>query len=119
MDGSDLKQFFDSNYSQIYFIFYENFITLENSLKQKGKLWSFSSSCGSVLQSIPLEPVPWLSGPQLSVFTLSFLHYCVSVDHFNLVHGLSERDSGLISALTPPCSHLGSCSSLCSAETQS
>ncbi|XP_065691763.2 ral GTPase-activating protein subunit alpha-2 isoform X1 [Patagioenas fasciata] len=36
VDGSDLKQFFESNYSQIYFIFYENFITLENSLKQKG-----------------------------------------------------------------------------------
>ncbi|XP_075781906.1 ral GTPase-activating protein subunit alpha-2 isoform X3 [Pelodiscus sinensis] len=35
-DGSDLKQFFEINYSQIYFIFYENFITLENSLKQKG-----------------------------------------------------------------------------------
>ncbi|XP_064915519.1 ral GTPase-activating protein subunit alpha-2 isoform X2 [Columba livia] len=36
VDGSDLKQFFESNYSQIYFIFYENFITLESSLKQKG-----------------------------------------------------------------------------------
>ncbi|NXH59006.1 RGPA2 protein, partial [Rhabdornis inornatus] len=36
VDGSDLKQLFDNNYSQIYFIFYENFITLENSLKQKG-----------------------------------------------------------------------------------
>ncbi|XP_071403683.1 ral GTPase-activating protein subunit alpha-2 [Pithys albifrons albifrons] len=36
VDGSDLKQFFDNNYSQIYFIFYENFVTLENSLKQKG-----------------------------------------------------------------------------------
>ncbi|KFP37946.1 Ral GTPase-activating protein subunit alpha-2, partial [Chlamydotis macqueenii] len=36
VDGSDLKQFFESNYSQIYFIFYENFVTLENSLKQKG-----------------------------------------------------------------------------------
>ncbi|XP_061845394.1 ral GTPase-activating protein subunit alpha-2 isoform X4 [Colius striatus] len=36
VDGSDLKQFFENNYSQIYFIFYENFITLENSLKQKG-----------------------------------------------------------------------------------
>ncbi|XP_074845399.1 ral GTPase-activating protein subunit alpha-2 isoform X2 [Carettochelys insculpta] len=35
-DGSDLKQFFEINYSQIYFIFYENFITLENNLKQKG-----------------------------------------------------------------------------------
>ncbi|KAM6208067.1 ral GTPase-activating protein subunit alpha-2 isoform 6-T6 [Sarcoramphus papa] len=36
VDGSDLKQFFENNYSQIYFIFYETFITLENSLKQKG-----------------------------------------------------------------------------------
>ncbi|KFQ19549.1 Ral GTPase-activating protein subunit alpha-2, partial [Mesitornis unicolor] len=36
VDGSDLKQFFENNYSQIYFIFYENFTTLENSLKQKG-----------------------------------------------------------------------------------
>ncbi|XP_072783422.1 ral GTPase-activating protein subunit alpha-2 isoform X3 [Taeniopygia guttata] len=36
VDGSDLKQFFDNHYSQIYFIFYENFVTLENSLKQKG-----------------------------------------------------------------------------------
>ncbi|KAK4823767.1 hypothetical protein QYF61_006222 [Mycteria americana] len=36
VDGSDLKQFFENNYSQIYFIFYENFVTLENSLKQKG-----------------------------------------------------------------------------------
>lgn len=37
MDASDLKQFFEINYSQIYFIFYENFIALENSLKLKGK----------------------------------------------------------------------------------
>ncbi|XP_066479079.1 ral GTPase-activating protein subunit alpha-2 isoform X1 [Tiliqua scincoides] len=36
VDGSELKQFFEINYSQIYFIFYENFVTLETSLKQKG-----------------------------------------------------------------------------------
>ncbi|XP_077789672.1 ral GTPase-activating protein subunit alpha-2 isoform X2 [Podarcis muralis] len=36
IEGSELKQFFEINYSQIYFIFYENFITLETSLKQKG-----------------------------------------------------------------------------------
>ncbi|XP_077165864.1 ral GTPase-activating protein subunit alpha-2 isoform X2 [Paroedura picta] len=36
IDGSELKPFFEANYSQIYFIFYENFITLETSLKQKG-----------------------------------------------------------------------------------
>uniref|UniRef100_A0A803YSR9 Ral GTPase activating protein catalytic subunit alpha 2 n=1 Tax=Meleagris gallopavo TaxID=9103 RepID=A0A803YSR9_MELGA len=35
---SDLKQLFENNYSQIFFIFYENFITLENSLKQKGSI---------------------------------------------------------------------------------
>uniref|UniRef100_A0A4W5Q1B6 Ral GTPase activating protein catalytic subunit alpha 2 n=1 Tax=Hucho hucho TaxID=62062 RepID=A0A4W5Q1B6_9TELE len=34
---SELKTFFESNCSQIYFIFYENFITLESNLKQKGK----------------------------------------------------------------------------------
>lgn len=47
VDGSDLKQFFESNYSQIYFIFYENFVTLENNLKQKGKFWSFVSNWAS------------------------------------------------------------------------
>ncbi|XP_042317654.1 ral GTPase-activating protein subunit alpha-2 isoform X2 [Sceloporus undulatus] len=36
VDGSELKHFFEINYSQIYFIFYENFITLESTLKQKG-----------------------------------------------------------------------------------
>uniref|UniRef100_A0A672TTY8 Ral GTPase activating protein catalytic subunit alpha 2 n=1 Tax=Strigops habroptila TaxID=2489341 RepID=A0A672TTY8_STRHB len=56
VDGSDLKQFFENNYSQIYFVFYENFITLENSLKQKGKcegirlflLWlqALQTNCG-------------------------------------------------------------------------
>ncbi|MBN3271666.1 RGPA2 protein, partial [Polyodon spathula] len=36
LDGGELKTFFETNCSQIYFIFYENFITLESSLKQKG-----------------------------------------------------------------------------------
>ncbi|KAM3595477.1 uncharacterized protein V6R79_024062 [Siganus canaliculatus] len=36
IDKSELKPFFESNASQIYFIFYENFITLESNLKQKG-----------------------------------------------------------------------------------
>ncbi|KAG8444002.1 hypothetical protein GDO86_009258 [Hymenochirus boettgeri] len=35
-ESSELKQFFETNYSQIYFIFYENFITLESTLKLKG-----------------------------------------------------------------------------------
>ncbi|XP_061897833.1 ral GTPase-activating protein subunit alpha-2 isoform X7 [Entelurus aequoreus] len=36
IDKSELKPFFENNCSQIYFIFYENFITLESNLKQKG-----------------------------------------------------------------------------------
>ncbi|XP_046869757.1 ral GTPase-activating protein subunit alpha-2 isoform X1 [Hypomesus transpacificus] len=36
IERSELKTFFESNCSQIYFIFYENFITLESNLKQKG-----------------------------------------------------------------------------------
>lgn len=36
-DKTELKAFFEGNCSQIYFIFYENFITLESNLKQKGK----------------------------------------------------------------------------------
>nr|XP_020464210.1 ral GTPase-activating protein subunit alpha-2 isoform X3 [Monopterus albus] len=36
IDKSELKAFFESNCSQIYFIFYENFITLESNLKQRG-----------------------------------------------------------------------------------
>ncbi|XP_039182084.1 ral GTPase-activating protein subunit alpha-2 isoform X3 [Crotalus tigris] len=36
VDGSELKQFFEINYSQLYLIFYESFVTLETSLKQKG-----------------------------------------------------------------------------------
>ncbi|XP_034267645.1 ral GTPase-activating protein subunit alpha-2 isoform X2 [Pantherophis guttatus] len=36
VDGSELKQFFEINYSQIYLIFYESFVTLETNLKQKG-----------------------------------------------------------------------------------
>ncbi|XP_052342105.1 ral GTPase-activating protein subunit alpha-2-like [Oncorhynchus keta] len=35
-EKSELKTFFESNCSQIYFIFYENFITLESNIKQKG-----------------------------------------------------------------------------------
>ncbi|XP_031435648.1 ral GTPase-activating protein subunit alpha-2 isoform X4 [Clupea harengus] len=35
-EKTELKTFFESNCSQIYFIFYENFITLESNLKQKG-----------------------------------------------------------------------------------
>ncbi|KAJ8341807.1 hypothetical protein SKAU_G00340980 [Synaphobranchus kaupii] len=36
IDKSELKAFFEANCSQIYFIFYENFIILESNLKQKG-----------------------------------------------------------------------------------
>lgn len=36
IDKSELKGFFETNCSQIYFIFYESFMTLESNLKQKG-----------------------------------------------------------------------------------
>ncbi|MBN3325313.1 RGPA2 protein, partial [Atractosteus spatula] len=36
LERGELKAFFENNCSQIYFIFYENFITLESNLKQKG-----------------------------------------------------------------------------------
>lgn len=36
-ESIDLKQFFDLHFSHIYYIFFENFVTIEISLKQKGK----------------------------------------------------------------------------------
>uniref|UniRef100_A0A665VIC7 Ral GTPase activating protein, alpha subunit 2 (catalytic) n=1 Tax=Echeneis naucrates TaxID=173247 RepID=A0A665VIC7_ECHNA len=48
IDKSELKAFFESNCSQIYFIFYENFITLESNLKQKGEYRLF---CTMILLS--------------------------------------------------------------------
>ncbi|XP_029982775.1 LOW QUALITY PROTEIN: ral GTPase-activating protein subunit alpha-1 [Sphaeramia orbicularis] len=35
-EPSELKHFFDLNYSHIYYVFFENFVTIEVSLKQKG-----------------------------------------------------------------------------------
>uniref|UniRef100_A0A669F722 Ral GTPase activating protein catalytic subunit alpha 1 n=1 Tax=Oreochromis niloticus TaxID=8128 RepID=A0A669F722_ORENI len=36
IEPAELKQFFDLNYSHIYYVFFENFVTIEVSLKQKG-----------------------------------------------------------------------------------
>ncbi|KAM8921688.1 ral GTPase-activating protein subunit alpha-1 isoform 6-T6 [Pelodytes ibericus] len=35
-ESIDLKQFFEQNYSHIYYVFFENFVIIESSLKQKG-----------------------------------------------------------------------------------
>ncbi|XP_075049056.1 ral GTPase-activating protein subunit alpha-1 [Mixophyes fleayi] len=35
-ESIDLKQFFEQNYSHIYYVFFENFVIIETSLKQKG-----------------------------------------------------------------------------------
>ncbi|MED6245415.1 Ral GTPase-activating protein subunit alpha-1 [Ataeniobius toweri] len=35
-EAPDLKQFFDFYYYHIYYVFFENFVTIEVSLKQKG-----------------------------------------------------------------------------------
>jgi len=37
-ESIDLKQFFDQHFSHIYYVFFENFVTIEASLKQKGKM---------------------------------------------------------------------------------
>uniref|UniRef100_A0A9J8C0S6 Ral GTPase activating protein catalytic subunit alpha 2 n=1 Tax=Cyprinus carpio carpio TaxID=630221 RepID=A0A9J8C0S6_CYPCA len=52
---NELKAFFETNCSQIYFIFYENFITLESNLKQKGKicLYCLYFSFQKILQLLP------------------------------------------------------------------
>uniref|UniRef100_A0A8D0H107 Ral GTPase activating protein catalytic subunit alpha 1 n=1 Tax=Sphenodon punctatus TaxID=8508 RepID=A0A8D0H107_SPHPU len=50
-ESIDLKQFFDLHYSHIYYVFFENFVTIEIGLKQKGKIsylmihqrWQFHS----------------------------------------------------------------------------
>lgn len=34
-DIGELKQFFDANYSQIFYIFYESFVNVEGTIKQK------------------------------------------------------------------------------------
>uniref|UniRef100_A0A8C7JBT6 Ral GTPase activating protein catalytic subunit alpha 2 n=1 Tax=Oncorhynchus kisutch TaxID=8019 RepID=A0A8C7JBT6_ONCKI len=52
IEKSELKTFFESNCSQIYFIFYENFITLESNLKQKGKEGCAACVC-KILQLLP------------------------------------------------------------------
>uniref|UniRef100_A0AAX7VDM2 Rap-GAP domain-containing protein n=1 Tax=Astatotilapia calliptera TaxID=8154 RepID=A0AAX7VDM2_ASTCA len=54
IDKSELKTFFESNSSQIYFIFYENFITLESNLKQKGDYQNCLSQLTQVLFSTTL-----------------------------------------------------------------
>uniref|UniRef100_A0A670ZJU8 Ral GTPase activating protein catalytic subunit alpha 1 n=1 Tax=Pseudonaja textilis TaxID=8673 RepID=A0A670ZJU8_PSETE len=37
IESIDLKQFFELHFSHIYYVFFENFVTIEISLKQKGK----------------------------------------------------------------------------------
>ncbi|XP_063104690.1 ral GTPase-activating protein subunit alpha-2 isoform X2 [Cavia porcellus] len=49
VDANDLKPFFETHYSQIYFIFYENFIALENNLKLKGNNKSQREELDSIL----------------------------------------------------------------------
>ena len=43
-EAPDLKQFFDLYYSHIYYVFFENFVTIEVSLKQKGQFYWWSKS---------------------------------------------------------------------------
>lgn len=82
VDGSELKQFFEINYSQIYFIFYENFVTLETSLKQKGKHFRcvlplpVVKLLGCIIMSYIYFEHSWCS--TLQMLLISFLHLCPS-----------------------------------------
>uniref|UniRef100_A0A8C3NHS3 Ral GTPase activating protein catalytic subunit alpha 1 n=1 Tax=Geospiza parvula TaxID=87175 RepID=A0A8C3NHS3_GEOPR len=44
-ESIDLKQFFDLHFSHIYYVFFENFVTIEVGLKQKGKYFRQTSFC--------------------------------------------------------------------------
>uniref|UniRef100_A0A671KFV5 Ral GTPase-activating protein subunit alpha-1-like n=1 Tax=Sinocyclocheilus anshuiensis TaxID=1608454 RepID=A0A671KFV5_9TELE len=46
-EPTELKHLFEQNYSHIYYVFFENFVTIEVNLKQKGKTSSKASSFGS------------------------------------------------------------------------
>ncbi|KAF6089138.1 Ral GTPase activating protein catalytic subunit alpha 2 [Phyllostomus discolor] len=70
VDASELKQFFETNYSQIYFIFYENFITLENSLKLKGK--HFCNFLTYIFFKCSDFPVPQTQTSQSCTHSLTF-----------------------------------------------
>uniref|UniRef100_A0A672SPZ5 Ral GTPase activating protein catalytic subunit alpha 1 n=1 Tax=Sinocyclocheilus grahami TaxID=75366 RepID=A0A672SPZ5_SINGR len=48
-EPAELKHLFEQNYSHIYYVFFENFITIEVNLKQKGK------TCGSSLYLSPTK----------------------------------------------------------------
>uniref|UniRef100_A0A8C3M0R3 Ral GTPase activating protein catalytic subunit alpha 2 n=1 Tax=Chrysolophus pictus TaxID=9089 RepID=A0A8C3M0R3_CHRPC len=90
----DLKQFFENNYSQIFFIFYENFITLENSLKQKGnksqreELDSILFLFEKILQLLP-ERIFYRwhfrsIGKKECVLVLRFLNYSTTLLYFQI-----------------------------------
>uniref|UniRef100_A0A671MLV4 Rap-GAP domain-containing protein n=1 Tax=Sinocyclocheilus anshuiensis TaxID=1608454 RepID=A0A671MLV4_9TELE len=66
-DRNELKTFFETNCSQIYFIFYENLITLESNLKQKG-----NKSQREELDSI------------LFIFEVSFFYFLLLTVYFKL-----------------------------------
>lgn len=91
-EKTELKTFFESNCSQIYFIFYENFITLESNLKQKGKKhpasWAALHSirvawaCKILLDwtnSTPLSGT-WWDGVKFGSLLVLY------VSHINLLH---------------------------------
>lgn len=39
-EPAELKHLFEQNYSYIYYVFFENFVTIEVNLKQKGKTYN-------------------------------------------------------------------------------
>jgi len=44
-ETTEAKKFFEENYSHIYYIFFDNFVTVESDLKQRGKVSFTTALC--------------------------------------------------------------------------
>uniref|UniRef100_A0A8C3BEE1 Ral GTPase activating protein catalytic subunit alpha 2 n=1 Tax=Cairina moschata TaxID=8855 RepID=A0A8C3BEE1_CAIMO len=99
----DLKQLFENNYSQFFFIFYENFVTLENSLKQKGKFLSFVGTL--ILVSIRCEGIRlfllWLQALQTNCAEEQILIFACLVPGFPPIMS-SRGPCTLDNLISPP-----------------
>uniref|UniRef100_A0A8C1U6Q5 Ral GTPase activating protein, alpha subunit 2 (catalytic) n=1 Tax=Cyprinus carpio TaxID=7962 RepID=A0A8C1U6Q5_CYPCA len=81
-DRNELKAFFETNCSQIYFIFYENFITLESNLKQKGNK-SQREELDSILFIFEVSPF-YLHSLVFKQLNCRYLRICLCLLHLQL-----------------------------------
>uniref|UniRef100_A0A3Q1EA33 Ral GTPase activating protein catalytic subunit alpha 2 n=1 Tax=Acanthochromis polyacanthus TaxID=80966 RepID=A0A3Q1EA33_9TELE len=84
IDKSELKAFFEGNCSQIYFIFYENFITLESNLKQKGEYKLYFCKLHKILQHLPEKIYNRWQFHSIGMYLKHFLIRCEGIRLFLL-----------------------------------